>query len=160
MGFGSWIRTHINSVGKKASGIANSAISIGKKVAGQVGAVAKKVSSAAGSVAKGAGIVGAGAAALGLEPIAGASLAVAGGAKAVQSGANLVGGAAGDVNRGLSRASGVVASAGQIGQAAMRGNIKGAVSSGVALSKSVGRDIRSGQKQTRATIERAKQIGK
>ena len=154
----SWVGKKASSAASSVASVAKKAVSAGHSAAHSIASVGKKVGDISGDIATGASVVAGGAAMLGLEPVAGVALGVAGAAKTIQGGAALTSEVAGDVDRGLNRATAIGASAEQILKAAMRGNIKGAVGSGVALTRAVQSDIGKAQKYTRSTIERGKDL--
>ena len=155
---GSSVSHAVSSVSKKVNAGVSSAVQFGKKVAGNVGSIAKKVSSVSDAVSKGLAVAGGVAGAIGLEPVAGVLEAGAGVSKAVSEGAKGVSAVAGDVNKGLGMAQGVVKTATKIAQSGASGNIP-AVRSQVGQAKRQVQDLQTkAQTTTRSAIERGKDV--
>jgi len=121
---GSKITHAANSIGKKAAGIAKKGVKVVAENASKVATVANSVSKVSGALATGAAMVG-------LEPVAAGLAAVSASAKGVSKVADVAGVAA----RGMVNASDAVTHGGQAIDKLRRGNISGAIQSGVVAAK-------------------------
>ena len=150
-----WLKKHASNIGKKIGTTAHAAIQMGKKATGVVANIGQKVSDISSVVAKGLAGAGAVATALGpealpvvagLEGMAGIAEGVSGVAKGVSAGA-------GDIHRGLDRATDIATKA----QAVMKNpSVAGAIDV-VKASKSLASDT---QKATRSALQRTQKGGK